>query len=332
MSGTGHVTMAAPSGARYDLAVAWADAVGSDDAEREPRLRAVLGPADLAALEADELFHLVPTARPAGLALVPGRSVVLELRPDEPVEDVPGSAADWLLAHPDRLSTDRWFLAALGQPDADHPDLATTLWGYTDAVGPETDPAVVLDAGTRFLAEQHPELVAGLGGVAGLQALVGAVLGTPTAMDDTPPAVDPLPAFQAMLADAEVEVQHLDDGAALAFPVQGSWGTWICLAEVSQLAGSLVLYGLLPMEVEAERLGAAWELAGRFNADRPTGTVQIDAANGRTVVRTSLIVEAVPSRTTLRRLLDLNIEAMEEALPVFERFAAGASVAAALAA
>lgn len=319
VTSTSAVTMQAPWGASYDLAVGWTEVGG------ERRLLAVLGSADLAALDTDELFHLAPAARPASLALQPGLPAALELRPDDALDDVPEgeSAAAWLLARPDRLATDRWFVAALSQPDAGTPVRVRTLWDYADAVGPDADPTATVDAATRFLTDEHPELFGGLAETGGLSALLGTVLGTP-------PEVDPLPSFEALLVASEAEFTRLESGT-LAFPASGRWGSWICLAETSRFAGSLVLYGLLPMEVDLARLTDAWELVGRFNADRVTGTVQLDAATGRTVLRTSLILDTAPSRAVLKRALDLNIEAMDEALPVFERFAAGASVAAALA-
>lgn len=312
---------AAPSGATYELAVEWLDSAG------DRRLRATTSAADLRALDEDELFHLSAVARPAELRLDAQWPAILELRTDasDPIDgNASDSAADWLAAHPDRCRTDRWFVTRIAQPDADPAVDAVTLWHYVTAAAPDTDPRQALDEGAQFLREQHPEFAPYLDAGGGIESLFATLLGESN-------AVDPLPRFYAELVEAGFAPEWTESGDAFAFGVEGDSGRWVCLAETRPSVSGLVLYALLPVDLPQERRPEVYELIGRWNLEQAVSTLDLEPDEGQLLVRTALVVDGMPTTNVLRRLLALNVEAADEALPILERFAAGADVADALA-
>lgn len=314
------VPFAAPSGATYELAVEWLDS--ADDR----RLRATMAAADLRALDADELFHLSAVARPAELRLDAQWPATLELRTDatDPIDgETAESAADWLAAHPDRCRTHRWFVTRITQPEADPAVDAVTLWHYVTAVAPDTDPREALDAGAQFLREQHPEFAPYLDAGGGIESLFATLLGESN-------AVDPLPRLYATLVEAGFAPEWTERGDAFAFGVEGDSGRWVCLAEFRPSVSGLVLYALLPIELARDRQAEVYELIGRWNLEQPVSTLDLEPDEGQLLVRTALVVDGVPTANALRRLLALNVEAADGALPLLERFAAGATVSDAL--
>jgi hypothetical protein len=302
--------MRAPSGAEYALGVR-----RSGD-----RLLAVLDPGDLDALERDELFHLVAMARPAQLKLDTALPATLELRlatelgaagPSEPIDE-------WLAGDPRRSLCDAWFVARIVQPDAVPPLDARTLWDYVSTTSEDLDPGELTRAVASFLREQHPELSEYADGV---EQVLGAAFGPEVVPDGS----SAMPLLARVLTEGGAEPMPSVDGTGLSFRVEGDSGTWLCVAESSADA-ALIVYAVFADVIAEERRAEACELLCRWNSEQLVGNLDLDAASGRIVLRTSLLLDdRPPSATVLRRLLDASLAAMDDALPMLTRFAAGAS-------
>jgi hypothetical protein len=304
------VRMRAPSGAEYALAVRWS----------ADRLLAVLDPGDLDALERDELFHLVAMARPADLTFDPALSATLELRPATEL-DTAGPREpidDWLAGDPRRSLCDAWFVARIAQPDAVPPLDARTLWDYVSTPSQDLEPAELTRAVASFLREQHPELSEYADGV---EQILGAAFGPEVGPD----GASAMPLLARVLSDGGAEPMPSVDGTGLSFRVEGDSGTWLCVAESSADA-ALIVYAVFADLIAEERRAEACELLCRWNSEQLVGSLDLDPAVGRIVLRTPLLLDdRPPSATVLRRLLDVSLAGMDDALPMLTRFAAGAS-------
>ncbi|MDT4958219.1 MAG: putative bacterial sensory transduction regulator [Pseudonocardiales bacterium] len=302
--------MRAPSGAEYALGVR-----RSGD-----RLLAVLDPGDLDALERDELFHLVAMARPAQLKLDAALPATLELRlatelgaagPSEPIDE-------WLAGDPRRSLCDAWFVARIAQLDAVPPLDARTLWDYVSTTSEDLDPGELTRAVASFLREQHPELSEYADGV---EQVLGAAFGPEVVPDGS----SAMPLLARVLTEGGAEPMPSVDGTGLSFRVEGDSGTWLCVAESSADA-ALIVYAVFADVIAEERRAEACELLCRWNSEQLVGSLDLDAASGRIVLRTSLLLDdRPPSATVLRRLLDASLAGMDDALSMLTRFTAGAS-------
>jgi hypothetical protein len=293
-------------------AVTWADDGSDGD------IIAAVEPAELARVSDAGLFHLDPSSMPSGVSIDLDHGAVLMLRPTPGAGQAPRpgptSAADWLRGHPGRLETDNWYAARLEQPDAEPPVDIRTLWSYLPATKEALDAQGIVRAIAAFVSEQRPELegaadafdglVTGLTGLAGVDGTIGDV-GT----ED----VDVLGVVAAVVESSGGEPTRFDEGEAIGFPIQGTHGVWLCVADVyrAEVGTLLVLSSAFPAVVPPPRRDDAYVAFGHWNADQGLATLDLAAESGRASLRTPMFLDGPPSPGAVRHLIDVNIDAVE---------------------
>lgn len=126
--------------------------------------------------------------------------------------------------------------------------------------------------------------------------------------------------------------EPLPEGGGFRIVIREGAGRWPCVAIFNPPEDRLVIYGVCPFVVPAERRAPMAELITRANFGLPVGNFELDLADGELRCRTSIDFEdAVVDAKLVRNLLYLNVALMARHLPVIEAVLAGAAPIEALA-
>ena len=85
-----------------------------------------------------------------------------------------------------------------------------------------------------------------------------------------------------------VEETALPGGVIIETRFQGQQGEWRLMAEIREEEGVFVVYSVLDVVVEAERMAALTELLARINQERPLGNFDLDYDTGLVSYRTGV--------------------------------------------
>lgn len=126
--------------------------------------------------------------------------------------------------------------------------------------------------------------------------------------------------------------EPLPEGGGFRIAISAGAGRWSCVAIVNPPEDRLVIYGVCPFVVPAERRVPMAELITRANFGLPVGNFELDLADGELRCRTSIDFEdAAIDAKLVRNLLYLNVALMARHLPVIEAVLAGTAPLEALA-
>lgn len=290
----------------------WADDGSDDD------VVVAVEPADLARVKGYGLFHLDTSSMPSGVSIDPDHGAMLTLRPAPGAGRIPhprpASAAEWVRQDPGRLETDSWYAVRLEQPDSEPPVDIRTLWSYLPSATGALDAEGIMRAITAFVSEQRPELEGAAEALEGLVTDLAGLVGlTTTDGDGDSEDLDVLGVVAAVVESSGGELTRFDEGEAIGFPIQGTHGVWLCVADVYRAeAGTLlVLSSAFPAVVPPPRRDDAYVAFGHWNADQGLATLDLAAESGRASLRTPMFLDGPPSPGAIRRLVDVNIDAVE---------------------
>ena len=135
-----------------------------------------------------------------------------------------------------------------------------------------------------------------------------------------------------LLAKESWPHEELKAPRAIRIAIDGNSGRWPCLAVVNDAEDQLVVYGVCPFVVPADRRRAMAELITRANFGLPIGSFELDLDDGELRFRTSIDFEdAAVDPKVIRNLFYLNIASMDRHFPAIEAVIAGVEPKAALA-
>ena len=118
--------------------------------------------------------------------------------------------------------------------------------------------------------------------------------------------------------------EELKTHGAFRVQIDGNTGRWPCIAVKNEAEDQLVVYGVCPFPVIAERRIAMAELLTRANFGLPTGSFELDLDDGELRFRTSIDFEdAVIDPKLIRNLFYINVAVMDQHLPALEALVAG---------
>jgi hypothetical protein len=141
------------------------------------------------------------------------------------------------------------------------------------------------------------------------------------------------PVLEAVVAEADWEIDRRPDRGLLVFPVTGDHGEWTTAAQAREDARQAFVYSIAREHVpEAARAEAA-TLIARLNWGLSLGTFELDLDDGQIRLRTSIDVgEAELTPELVKPLLISNLSLMDHYLPAIRAVADGATASEALAA